>query len=124
MYACEKNVKQFKFELQFDAHLSDIQANGKMLIHQFNPVPKSLPQVKLVSPKREGETFHWETINVHSFYYIKDDNIDDIICSLSLKQVLEIESKSKYNLLYKAIMKIISNESKEKEPSKTLKMTN
>ena len=84
-----------------------------MLISYFDLIPKSLQEVKLVPPKPEigWHTYHYEIIETHSYYYIKKDNIDDIICSFTLKQISDLESN--HNLLAKAIMNTL-NQKKEK----------
>ena len=84
-----------------------------MLISYFDLIPKSWQEVKLVPPKPEigWHTYHYEIIETHSFYYIKKDNIDDIICSFTLKQISDLESN--HNLLAKAIMNTL-NQKKEK----------
>lgn len=90
-----------------------------MLISYFDLIPKLWQEVKLVPPKPEigWHTSYHEIAKTHSYYYIKKDNIDEIICSFTLKQILDLESN--HNLLSKAIMNTL-NQKKEKSLKVTI----
>lgn len=106
----------FDMTISFKSCMSDIQSDGKMLIDHSHSLGKTIRMGLWNHQEHKTDVFYTRTM--YYFYDNENNKIEDILCSFSLKQIINFQNDN--NLLSQAILNCLNNPKKEKQKTLSL----
>lgn len=99
----------FFHRLDFDCNLSDVDANGKMLLE--HKIKRHPIRMKTFEKHGNGKFLGYSSI------ILEDEGLEDIFCSFNLKQIIDFKNNYENDILSKAVINCL-NKQKTQEKGK------